>query len=307
MSAKIVTCVSYHHIEATTSPFTQHLGVSTSPEVFAQQLTYIKSRYQPITLDQMLGGDLPDKPLLLTIDDAYRSVHDIAAPMLAEAKIPALLMTNSRVLKGAFVPLDNVLSLALCELGPTGLGMALGLADPWSCSMQVVVRQVLPALSVDAREDMKQRLLRLLNQNEAELANRTGLFLDERQLKRLIAEHRFSIGSHTRSHVHLRALKPKDAADEIAGGKAELEAAAGVLARAFSVPYGSPRDLPPAILDIVRACGHEAVFLVKNRTNAVRPAPDVWYRQSMTRQQGLRLPAKLSWIPRIGELKAALN
>ena len=307
MGSKIVTCVSYHHFERAASPFTRHLAVSTSPDAFAHQLAYFKSRYTPISLDQLLGGDLPDNPLLLTIDDAYRSVLSIAAPMLAEARVPALLMSNPRVIEGGFAPIDNVLSLAMCELGPTGLGIAVGIADPWTCTVQRVVREVLPNLSVECREDLKQRLLKLLGLREGDLAERMDLFLNPDQLKTLIGGGNIALGSHTRSHMHLRNLSFSEAKAEIERGKSDLEAMTGAKIRAFSFPYGNRLDATPDALRLVREAGHEAIFLVARRTNAVRPAADIWYRQGLADEAGYRLPVKLTWLPRMGELKAALN
>ena len=307
MSSKVVTCVSYHHFERSNSPFTRHLGVSTSPAAFAQQLAYFKSHYTPISLDQLLSGDLPANPLLLTIDDAYRSVLTIAAPVLAKAGVPALLMSNPRVIAGSFAPIDNVLSLAFGELGPTGLGIACGLADPWTCDVQRIVREMLPGLSVTAREDLKQRLLRLLGVSEAALVQKMGLFLNPEELKSLVTGHGFALGSHTRSHMHLRSLSRPEAKAEIEEGKTQLEQMTGAKIRSFSFPYGNRLDATAVNLELIRACGHEAIFLVQRRTNAVRPAHDIWYRQGMADEAGLRLPVKLTWLPRMGELKAALN
>ena len=307
MRSKVVTCVSYHHFERSPSAFTKHLGVSTSPDAFAGQLAYFKRQYTPISQDQLLDGDLPDNPLLLTLDDSYRSVLDIAAPMLAEAKIPALIMPNSRVIQGGYAPIDNVLSLAMSELGPTGVGIAVGLADPWTCGVRRIVREIMPALSACSREDLKQRFLKLLNLRETDLAERMDLFLKPSQLKRLVTDFGFAVGSHTATHMHLRSLSRDDARAEISAGKWQIEDITGVKARAFSFPYGSPLDATATNLDLVRDCGHEAVFLVQRRTNAVRAAPDIWYRQGMSDELGLQLPVKLTWLPRIGELKAALN
>ena len=307
MSSKILTCVSYHHFERSLSPFTRHLGVSTSPEAFAQQLAYFKRHYTPISLDQLLTGNLPDNPLLLTLDDAYRSVLEIAAPMLSEAGVPALLMANPKVIAGGFAPIDNVLSLAMSELGPTGLGIAIGIADPWTCGVRRIVREILPSYDVARREELKQRFLKLLSVRETDLVERMDLFLNPTQLRRLVADHGFTLGSHTATHMHLRSLTKEAAREEIVDGKRLIEDMTGVKLRAFSFPYGSPLDATPVNLDLVRASGHEAIFLVQNRTNAVRPAADIWYRQGMSEELGLQLPVKLTWLPRMGELKAALN
>ena len=307
MSSAIVTCVSYHQFEAEPTPFTRNLMASTSPDALARQLAYFRRHYSPISLDQLLAGDLPANPLLLTIDDAYRSVLDIAAPMLAEFKIPALLTTNPRVIAGGFAPIDNVLSLAMQELGATGLGIAAALTDPWSCTIRRIVREVLPQLDLDAREALKRKLMRLLGVREADLVEHMDLFLNPDQLTRLVRDYGFTIGNHTVSHTHLRNLPPASARHEIEDGKRLLEQMTGTRIRAFSFPYGSQLDATPEVLDILRASRHEAIFLVKRRTNTVRPAADIWYRQSIADDMVAKLPVKLSWLPRMGELKAALN
>ena len=307
LSSSVVTCVSYHHFEQTPSPYTKHLGVSTSPAAFARHLSYFKRHYSPISLDQLLAGDLPPNPLLLTIDDAYRSVLDVAAPLLSGHGVPALLMTNPQVIAGGFAPVDNVLSLAMDELGATGLGMATGLTDPWNGTIRRIVREVLPTLDLCRRDALKQRLLRLLGINEAHLAERMNLFLNADQLNALVRQHGVTIGNHTVSHTTFRGLPRAQARLEIEGGKRQLELMTGTKIRAFSFPYGNRLDATPDALEILRETGHEAIFLVQRRTNAVRPAPDIWYRQSMADDTDVQLPVKLTWLPRMGELKAALN
>ncbi len=307
MSSSVVTCVSYHHFERTPSLFTRSLGISTSPDVFAAHLTYFKRNYTPISLDQLLSGDLPANPLVVTIDDCYRSVIEIAAPLLAEHKVPALFTTNPRVIAGGFAPIDNVLSFAMAELGATGLGIAVGLPDPWTCTIRRIVRELLPKMDIDDREIMKVKLMRLLGVRESDLVDHMDLFLNPEQLKRLATEYGLAIGNHTVTHSHLRALKPDVAHAEIADGKRLLEEMTGAKVRAFTVPYGSRLDATPEVLATVRATGHAATFLVQRRTNAVRPAADIWYRQSVADHMVAQLPVKLSLLPQLGELKAALN
>lgn len=307
MRTSPVTCVSYHHFERTSSPLTRHLRVATTPDTFARHLTYFRRCYTPISIDRLISGDIPPRALLITIDDAYRSVLEIAAPMLRDAGMPAVLMTNARVVEGGCVPLDNVLSLAMEELGPTGLGTALALTDPWSCTIQRLVQDHLPRLNGERREEMRQRLLRLLRLTDADILASSQPFLSADDLHQLAARYDIAVGNHTLSHVHLRALDSAELVREIAGGRAAVEQITRRPARAFSIPYGSRKDATPAALEVIRASGHEAVFLVQTRTNAARPAPDIWFRQSMSEDPVLHLAIKLDLLPRMGELKAALN
>ena len=107
MAAPVLTCVAYHHLEAAPADATRFLGISTPPDVFRSHLDYYQLHFNVVGLDAVLAGDLPERALLITIDDAYRSVAEIAAPLLKERELPAVLFTNPRVITGPSVPLDT--------------------------------------------------------------------------------------------------------------------------------------------------------------------------------------------------------
>ena len=75
--------------------------------------------------------------------------------------------------------------------------------------------------------------------------------------------------------------------------------------RAFSFPYGNQRDATPAVLAALRESGHEASFLVHARSNAQRPAADVFYRTSLSDDPVYRLGLKLGMLPALRSLKLA--
>lgn len=75
----------YHHFAEKTNPVT-----TVTPEQFREQLTALKEAgYQTVTVQQVIdyaenGVPLPDKPILITIDDGYTSNLTEAAPILEE-------------------------------------------------------------------------------------------------------------------------------------------------------------------------------------------------------------------------------
>jgi peptidoglycan/xylan/chitin deacetylase (PgdA/CDA1 family) len=299
----MLTVVSYHHFAATEDIWTAGLGVTTDPERFQAHLEWFTSQYQPVSLDRVLAGDLPRRALLITIDDAYRSVADVAVPMLAEMRLPAVLFTNPRVLAGGYTPLDTLLALAFNSLGGPAVAQALGLALPMP--LPAIVQQLLPGQSVAGREEWRQRLLRKLGMNEHDLAAQRW-FLTAADVAGMAARG-LAIGNHTASHVHGRALEPSDFAVEIDGSKTALEAMCGRPVTAFSFPYGNEQDATPALLARLRATGHRAQFLVQARSNSERPAPDVFYRTNLRNQRPVELPLRLDLLPGIRSLKAQLR
>jgi hypothetical protein len=129
--------------------------------------------------------------------------------------------------------------------------------------------------------------------------------LTHADLPRLI-ELGVEIGNHTATHVHCGALSADEYQSELVDPKAALEALAGSPVRSFSVPYGHERDLPPAVYDVLRGSGHQAIFLVHARSNRVRPHPEVWYRVSFQQQGVGDMPKRLSFLPELRSLRYRL-
>jgi peptidoglycan/xylan/chitin deacetylase (PgdA/CDA1 family) len=83
-----------------------HLFV-TARDFRAQLGSLLGAGWQPVDLDSYLGWwagsgvRLPRKSFLLTIDDAHRSVVDLAAPVLASFGVPSVLFVPSGLIGGA--------------------------------------------------------------------------------------------------------------------------------------------------------------------------------------------------------------
>ena len=122
--------VLYHHIADHEDDLTRGLGVTLPPDVFAMHLDHYQSHYNVVDLDSVLSRDLPERPLLITFDDAYRSVVDLAMPMLAERSMPAVLFANTAPLDNRTIMLDNLLCLIANRCGVSVLGDAI-YRKPW--------------------------------------------------------------------------------------------------------------------------------------------------------------------------------
>lgn len=91
-----------------------------------------------------------------------------------------------------------------------------------------------------------------------------------------LAESGFEVGAHTRTHVRLSVVSTDETLlhHEIAGCKAEIEAALGRPCRYFAWPYGRETDVDGIALDVIRAAGFEAAFgafrapVIPGRTDA---------------------------------------
>jgi peptidoglycan/xylan/chitin deacetylase (PgdA/CDA1 family) len=78
---------------------------SISPEAFANHLKYLAKHYKVVTLAEFLEirkskSKIPSKLAVITIDDGYRDVYEIAAPVLNKFNLPATLFAVTDFLEG---------------------------------------------------------------------------------------------------------------------------------------------------------------------------------------------------------------
>lgn len=285
-----VVVVTYHQFGDHSSP----LRNVTRADALAAQLDYFTANYNIISLGRLLAGDIPDNALLITIDDAYKSVADIFAPSLRARRLPAVFFVNPRPILEPFVPWHDALALA-CE--KLGLGKVAGAATPDEAAASFDdLTDRLMRMSPSELAGANQRVLSQLGCTEAELHRASQLFLSVDDVRRL-ADSEIEIANHTKSHVRCGALSPAELHGEIVDAKEMLEGLSGKAVRAFAFPWGHERDATPAALSAIRRSGHEATFLMHARRNARRPAPDIWYRALVTNEMGLRLRASLNVLP----------
>jgi len=77
-------------------------AVTISPENFSRQIAYVWRYHDVVTMEQALElianrRRLRRPAAVLTFDDAYRSLYDVARPLLAERRVPACCFVSTEV------------------------------------------------------------------------------------------------------------------------------------------------------------------------------------------------------------------
>ena len=104
MAAQSAVILLYHHVAEDTPPST-----SISPANFDAHLAYLRDNdFNVIALDRMIdslrsGQSLPEKSIVITFDDGYSSIFDVAFPMLQTYGYPFTLFLSTE-------PIDDGLS-----------------------------------------------------------------------------------------------------------------------------------------------------------------------------------------------------
>jgi peptidoglycan/xylan/chitin deacetylase (PgdA/CDA1 family) len=275
-------CVVFHNISVAESPFTTGMNVSTTPSKFEAALKFLTTYYEPVRLEDVLTDPdsrrLPPRAVLVTFDDAYASVADVAAPLCQKFGVPAVFFVNAAFLDNQRLAPDNLVCYAANVLGMETVNAAAravrGAESPEFRFLSDIFEKFFPSLTLAEREAFLEALRSSGEINERCLAKEAGLYLTREQLRALPCFD-FEIGNHTYSHVHCRSLRRQDFGGEIDRNKAELEAASGNRVRSFSQPYGSSIDLTPELVRHLKQTGHEAVFLSESVANP--PTADLFH------------------------------
>jgi peptidoglycan/xylan/chitin deacetylase (PgdA/CDA1 family) len=291
-----VTIVTYHDIADNRSPLTSQLYLSTRPEVFRDHVAYFNRNFDFISADDLVAGKLPRKPLLLTFDDAYRSVLTVAGPILKEINAPSLFFVIPSVVQGKSLPIDNVLSLAVEELGPSRVLDLLNAKNVESMSVGEMMSRYVANMPQHEIAAVKSRIFSALGATEDSVRGAAKEFMNGAEMRRLL-NYGIKVGNHSMTHSYFRSLSKPEIEFEIGQSRQQLQDLSGQTVRCLSVPYGDLRDATPDVMAFARTCGHTAIFLVHARSNRFRPSEDTYYRISLRNERVRRLGVEIRLLP----------
>jgi peptidoglycan/xylan/chitin deacetylase (PgdA/CDA1 family) len=305
--------VLFHDVSNTESSFTKGLGGTITPKSFEATLEFLTRHYTPVSLSDVLasfnGQPLPPRPVLVTFDDAYATVHQVAAPLLLKFGVPAVFFVNAACLDNQRLALDNLIChlVNVAGLGPINdaIHTVPGYGDSNVRSLAEVFARFLPTISLSTRGEFRKALVRIMRVSERDLATGAKLYITSDQL-RVLARFNFEIGNHTYTHVHGRSISTPHFDEEIDKNRICLETASGTKVRAFSIPYGSCADLTPELLNHLQGAGYEAVFLAEAHSNSTRTDRMGLNRVSIKNASNATLFSEIEVLPRLRTIRNSL-
>lgn len=255
-------CVlNYHRILETPDPL---LAAEPDIAAFRWQMQVLADCFNVLPMDRALAaladGSLPPRAVCITFDDGYRSIHDLALPVLREFGFPATVFVTTGFVDQGSMWNDRILeALRTTEAKRVDLAEA-GLGS-YSLSTLDDRRHAIAALTEKAKY-MAPQLRQALVERLDTLAGRPDREpMLTRDMIRALARHDIDIGAHTVSHPILTSLDDDHARTEIADGKRELEAILGQPVRYFAYPNGKEgKDFDARHTAMAREAGFEAAF-----------------------------------------------
>ncbi|WP_426101840.1 polysaccharide deacetylase family protein [Massilia sp. TSP1-1-2] len=257
-----VCVVNYHRILEAKDPL-----LESEPDVatFRWQMQLLAECFNVLPLSEaiaMLGtARMPPRAVCITFDDGYRSVHDLALPILKQFKLPATVFVTSGYVGGGNMWNDRIieavqnLPAGQLDLRELGLG-AYSLASLGDRQQTVgKLTEASKYLPPQARLDLIKRLEVLVGEDldhDLMLTPEMVVNLDRAGIE---------IGAHTISHPILTSLTDDSSRLEIAGGKKELEAIIGKPVQLFAYPNGKVgKDYDQRHTQMAKEAGFSAAF-----------------------------------------------
>lgn len=197
---------------------------------------FLKATCHPITLAQWRaaasgGPPLPDRPVLVTFDDGYRSVKTVARPILQRHGVPVALFVCTNAVERRQLLWFDAIALTRGEDAVQRLKDAP--FDDWHAAI------------TDARTSVSDHEPHALL-TAAEIGE--------------LAREGFEIGGHTDEHLILARADPSEQERQIRLNHEAVEAWAGRPATAFAYPNGGRGDYTADTIAILKQTGYETAF-----------------------------------------------
>lgn len=237
---------------------------------FEQQCAHLARYYQPISLSEAavaIGGKkpVPDRAIVVTVDDGYRDFLEEALPSLERYAIPAtVFLTTDLPDRKSWLWVDQVRwwveRAHVAQVEFAGERWKLASKEQRATAAQSI-KEKLKKIPNDARLEWLEKLPRMLESDvpaETPEAYRP-LAWDDVQF---LIKRGIEFGAHTRTHPILSRLSSvKEMEREICGSKARIEEETGATVRHFCYPNGTPADFTAQTVEVVRGAGFQSAVV----------------------------------------------
>ena len=237
----------YHRVAA---PAADPFDLAVHPDRFAAHVEHLTD----------LGGTVPLQDLVdsrdtggiaVTFDDGYADNATLAAPLLAEAGIPATWFITTATLGRRRFWWDRLCSALLSTPAvPDSIDVSVGGQDLWldlrtssarRTALTFLHRRLLPL----PPEQIEATVANVLEGFGSTGSEEDGRTMSIEQLRRLASLPLQEVGSHTRTHALLATQSSDRQRHEIDGSVRDLESLIQRPISSFAYPFGGPDTVGP--------------------------------------------------------------
>lgn len=251
---------------------------------FRRHLEFLAKHYRVIPLRELVdarSNETEPTPgsLVITMDDGYAGVHDIAAPLLEEFGLPATVFLCTDFVNGTPVYHDRVeyavkaAPRSRLRLDEAGLEAELDLGD--EPAKEAAYRAIMTYLK-DVPQLRRDTVVEAVeNAADAKLELSADTHPDYRPMSwadaaRLHASSLFEIGNHTQSHLILGKCDAETTKNEVQGAHDELKKRLGFECDLFCYPNGNISDFNDASRSILIENGYRCALTTVQRATTIQ-------------------------------------
>lgn len=231
----------YHRVATLTEdPY----GLAVHPRRFAEQVRHLSGLGCVVPLSEMIRRGRA-ATIALTFDDGYADNATLAAPLLAQAGLPATFFITTRQLGARRFWWDRLAAAFLGEhVLPDGVEVSLGGPDLWLAlhnaearrtALRFLHRRLRPLPPDDLQAVVDDLLARLA----APVPPDHELSMTVDQLRTLAQSPLADIGAHTRTHLQLAGQREVLQRKEIVGSVEDLRVLLERPVTSFAYPFGT--------------------------------------------------------------------
>lgn len=276
-----LSIVTYHHVaeQDPTYPYDPDVADAT-PVQFRRQMETLAKYCTPIGVDELIraveGHPLPKNPVMVTFDDGYRSCHDVTLPILRAVGVRATFFVSTSFIAERRLYWWERIALVLAQTKVKQTTIAyptpieLHPADPKTRGKLLNLVKNTAGLDIDRFLTELCVALRVEWNFEIEHEYANGLIMTWDQV-RALARAGMDVESHGRRHRVLKTLDDANLDDELAGSRADLEAALGRPVRAVAYPVGRSIARETRIRDAIASAGYRIGLTNASGVNRVWP------------------------------------
>jgi peptidoglycan/xylan/chitin deacetylase (PgdA/CDA1 family) len=236
----------YHMVSDTIVPHVSHLYRFRTIAEFTADLEFLLRHLEPVTLSDIVDA-LNETRILgrscfhLTFDDGFREMHDIVAPILHRAGVPATFFLNTAFLDGGGLAHHNALSVLLdriesrhARLGGAVLRRVESLLPAASSDCTTLRARVLSIRY--GQKALVRCLAETLDVDLDQYVRETRPYLSSGQIATLL-DMGFSIGAHSHDHPLYADLPLSQQVAQTRRSMEVLDTRFGVSPKAFAFPH----------------------------------------------------------------------
>jgi peptidoglycan/xylan/chitin deacetylase (PgdA/CDA1 family) len=260
--------LTYHRILESKDPL---LAWEIDAPDFRWQMQLLADCFNVLPLHEAIQAlqekRLPPRAICITFDDGYRSIHDLALPILQEFGLPATVFTTTAYMDGGNMWNDRIIeAVRRLPNGPLdlrALGLGLHTLKDLHHREDILgkLNEGVKYLRPQARLEVIDALEQLARVSDGAAAAAVADLMLNREMIASLSRSGIEIGGHTVTHPILNKLDDDLARREIVDNKHALEAIVGKPLRFFAYPNGKAGvDFAPRHVRMVQEAGYSAAF-----------------------------------------------